>query len=256
MAGTHSTSSAGGTPTPAAATAPISSAIKSHPALRAARSVIEVVDVLADLGILFNLVLRSQDGKKTMNPDAVRALAPGIFKDKGDRFFYLRVLEQLADQGVRSRIDEFMRDSNLGEHQQADFILSVCAHADGKTPEERVLNLRLTHQFLTELAALGTFGEMIERCDERNFMLGREDEYVVVKLQKFGGIAIRSLKKLEVVIIAEFYPAVEADNAALQRTIQSKWARLTTNTVSPPATGRFSWVRNLFRLPARYRSPF
>jgi hypothetical protein len=199
MADAHGTGGASTPPVPTMA-----DTIKKHPALRAARTVIEVVDVLADLGILFKLVLPTADGKKTVNPDAIRAFAPGLFKNKQHEAFYSRVLVQHPDQSVRDRIDTFMSGANLGEHQQADFILSVCEHADGDTADVKAVNLRLTHQFLTELAGLGTFAEMIARCDERNFMLRREDEYVVVKLQRFGGSAIRSIGQLATRIDGQF----------------------------------------------------
>jgi hypothetical protein len=37
---------------------------------------------------------------------------------------------------------------------------------------------------------------MIHRCDERNFMLGREDEYIKAKVKNFGESAWQTMQNL------------------------------------------------------------
>lgn len=139
-------------------------------------------------------VIIEKDGKKQVDPNLIKKVAPKFALSREDHeAFYARILTKLS-RSEQKVVDQFMSDRwphpdrpGLGEHQQSDFLLSVCEMAYGTDDGARTGNLTDTLNFLKMFASLSTHEERLRIADARNFCKGKEDEYLVVQLQGITG---------------------------------------------------------------------
>jgi hypothetical protein len=204
-------------------------------------------DILAALGgAALAHVFIDGDRKKGIRPDFMRENAPHFAKSRENEAYYSRLLTQL-DPGYQKAIDGFM--SRRGEHQQADFIISVCEHTYCAPDGDKAANIALTLQFLKMIAEIDDDVERVNVCNARNFMKGDEDDYLVVKLQNMLGVHWNNRREFEAWLQNQTPQLIKARNFLGITRLNDD------GTPAPPLTGwaRFKDLFSLERAARRFK---